>query len=140
MYAAKERKRGYNQATLLGRYLGLRLGVPCQSDFLYRIRDTGADEQTGDCSDRKQNLDGAFSVSERRPRDSGPADTPDRRYLYDGTTAEHCSGLLKSCGAAEVYIASLAAGINQRELPQTVDIQPHMNGDSGSGRSNTETE
>lgn len=40
MYAAKERKRGYNQATLLGRYLGLRLGVPCQSDFLYRIRDT----------------------------------------------------------------------------------------------------
>ena len=91
--------------------------------------------------DRKRNLDGAFSVSEAAGRE-----IPGRRILLiddiytTGTTAEHCSGLLKSCGAAEVYIASLAAGINQRELPQTVDIQPHMNGDSGSGRSNTETE
>lgn len=140
MYAAKERKRGYNQAALLGRYLGLRLGVPCQSDFLYRIRDTAPMSRLG-LRDRKRNLDGAFSVSEAAGRE-----IPGRRILLiddiytTGTTAEHCSGLLKSRGAAEVYIASLAAGINQRELPQTADIQPHMNGDFGSGRSNTETE
>lgn len=132
MYAGKKRKRGYNQAELLGKYLGRRLGVPCLSNILSRIRDTAPMSKLG-LRDRKRNLDGAFLVSESAKREiSG------RRILLiddiytTGTTAEHCSKLLKSRGAAQVYIASLAAGINQKELPKTADLQPSPDGDAGS--------
>ena len=117
MYAAKERERGYNQAALLGRYLRQRTGIPCRTDCLFRIRPTAPMNKLG-LRERKRNLDGAFEVS-----DAGRRILPGKRvFLIDdiyttGTTAERCSEKLKSAGAADVTAASLASGINQRELP-----------------------
>ena len=117
MYAAKERERGYNQAALLGRYLSQRTGIPCRTDCLFRIRPTAPMNKLG-LRERKRNLDGAFEVS-----DAGRRILPGKRvFLIDdiyttGTTAERCSEKLKSAGAADVTAASLASGINQRELP-----------------------
>lgn len=117
MYPAKEKERGYNQSALLGRYLGKLSAAECRTDILYRVRSTAPMNRLG-AKERKRNLDGAFSVSEEgRKFLSGK-----RVLLIDdiyttGTTMEHCSQLIRACGASEIIAVSLAAGINQRELP-----------------------
>ena len=117
MYAAKEKERGYNQSALLGKYLSGLTGIPCRTDCLCRVRPTVPMNRLG-LQERKRNLDGAFQVS-----DIGCRILKGKRiFLVDdiyttGTTAERCSETLKAAGAADVTAASLASGLNQRELP-----------------------
>ena len=117
MYPAKEKKRGYNQAALLGKYLGERTKTPFRSDCLLRVRQTAPMNQLG-ARERKKNLDKAFQV-----KDTAKSCLFGKRVLLiddiytTGTTAEHCSEVLKACGASEVIIVTIAAGVNQRELP-----------------------
>ena len=118
MYAAKERERGYNQAALLGTFLGRRSGKDFRRDCLLRIRDTVPMNKLG-AKDRRKNLQGAFRVTA-----AGRQIFPGKRVLLiddiytTGTTAEYCSALMKECGARSVTVATVAAGRNQRELPR----------------------
>ncbi len=118
MYSEKERERGYNQAALLGRFLGEMTGTECRCDCLLRVRSTVPMNRLG-ARDRRKNLDGAFEVTS-----PGKKLLSGRRVLLiddiytTGTTAEHCSELLKECGAVSVTVATVAAGRNQRVLPQ----------------------
>ena len=118
MYSAKERKRGYNQAALLGKYLGEWTEKEFRSDCLLRVRQTAPMNQLG-ARERKKNLDKAFLV-----RDAAKSCLLGKRVLLiddiytTGTTAEHCSEVLKAGGASEVTIVTIAAGVNQRELPK----------------------
>ena len=118
MYAAKEKERGYNQAALLGEFLGRRAGAECRCDCLLRVRPTVPMSRLN-ARQRRENLDGAFLVSR-----TGKRVLPGKRVLLvddlytTGTTVEHCSFLLKACGAAEVTVATVASGRNQRRLPE----------------------
>jgi ComF family protein len=64
MHRAKLRRRGYNQAELLGRALGRRLGVRCEAAFL-RKRTERAAQSTLPRDQRASNVRGAFVASQR---------------------------------------------------------------------------
>lgn len=120
MYPAKEKVRGYNQAVLLGKYLGERTGKECRTDCLLRVRATVPMNRLN-AKERRKNLDHAFCAGT-----AAQSVIPGKRVLLiddiytTGTTAEHCSEILKSCGAASVTVATIAAGVNQRELPDII--------------------
>lgn len=138
MYRKKEARRGYNQAALLAMFTGKRLNVEYRDDLLLRVRPTEPMNQL-DPRQRHRNLDGAFAVTR-----AGYRVLPGKRVLLvddiytTGTTTEYCSRLLKQEGAVSVTILSLAAGRNQRilpDLPDGQDRRAHMRTDSCSGES-----
>lgn len=118
MFKKKEKKRGYNQAALLAEFTAKRLGLPYCADAIERTRNTAPMNRL-DARERRRNLENAFKVTE-----AGRTAVNGRRVMLvddiytTGTTTEHCAEALKQVGAAEVTVLSLAAGRNQRELPQ----------------------
>jgi ComF family protein len=100
-------RRGHNQAALIARTVGRRLGVPIEFDGVRRIRATRA--QTGlDRSERRRNLIGAFAcrahVTER-----AVAVVDD--VMTTGATLTAMARCLKGAGASEVHVWTLARTI-----------------------------
>ena len=66
LHATRRRERGYNQAELLARVCGRRLGLPVRPDLLERVRATPP--QVGlSAADRRTNVAGAFATTARAP-------------------------------------------------------------------------
>ncbi len=124
MYRKKERRRGYNQAAVLARFTAVKLGVEYNGDILIRTRDTPPMSKLG-ARERRKNLEGAFLVTEygRELLRGRNVMLVDDIYTM-GVTAEYCSRALKEAGAVSVTVMSIAAGRNQRELPQVPEIKP----------------
>ena len=99
------RERGYNQAALLARVLGLELGVPVDEGILARIRHTRP--QVGlNVAQRQANLLGAF-----QPIGNGAS----HRCLLlvddvctSGSTLRHAAAALRQGGASQVWAYTLA--------------------------------
>lgn len=118
MYKKKEKKRGYNQAALLGKYLAKSLNIQYSETVLFRVRDTEPmNSLTG--KQREENLIGAFHVDKQGAEQvSGKMVILVDDIYTTGTTANHCSSILKGAGAKEVLLFSFASGRNQRPLPE----------------------
>jgi ComF family protein len=98
------RQRGFNQALLLSRMVAERIGVPLDTDLLYKKKETPP--QVGlSRRARTGNLKGAFGV--RRKLDGGRVLLIDD-VITTGATAGECSKALLRAGAAEVSVALLA--------------------------------
>lgn len=98
------RQRGYNQAALLARRLGLELGRPVL-DVLARARPTGQQHRLNR-AERLRNLRGAFIV---RP----DARAPPRVILVDdilttSATLEACAAVLRAAGCEHVVGVTIA--------------------------------
>ena len=121
MYREKERSRGYNQAALLAEFTAERLGVPWFR-ALERVRSTVPMNKLS-AAERKKNLDDAFRVTDRgREWISGKHVMLVDDIYTTGTTAGKCAEVLKAAGADRVTVLSLAAGRNQRELPDAPEV------------------
>jgi ComF family protein len=99
VHAARERQRGYNQASLLARELGLELELPVL-EILERRRATLRQHGLGKAA-RLHNLRGAFALR-------GGAAAPASLILVDdilttSATLESCAGVLRAGGAGSVY-------------------------------------
>lgn len=109
LHRRRLRKRGFNQAHLLGRGVAGQDGIVLDGRVLYRRRST--QPQTGlSRRQRHKNIQGAFAV--RRPQ------RVDRRkvLLVDdvfttGATAEACARALMEAGAARVDVLTLARAV-----------------------------
>jgi len=110
LHRRRLRQRGYNQAWLLARQVFGDKSAPqapvLRRDVLVRHRDTPA--QTGLAGDqRRQNLHGAFSVSDRR-------DVSEKHVLVvddvvtTGETIRACADALLAAGARRVDALSMA--------------------------------
>ncbi|MDR6961132.1 ComF family protein [Pseudomonas brassicacearum] len=100
------RQRGFNQATLLARWLSGPLQIPCEENLLRRIQDTPA-QQALDAQARRRNLRQAFALSpgaSLRNRHLALVDD----VLTTGATAEALARLLLDAGAARVDVYCLA--------------------------------
>lgn len=105
---ARLRERGYNQAVLIARPLSLRIGTPCLTDGLIRVRDTRS--QVGlSFIQRQKNVENAFEGVEKKI--SG------RRVLLvddvatSSATMNACAGALLAAGAQDVLGLTIARAI-----------------------------
>lgn len=99
-------QRGFNQSELLAREVARRLGVPLVNGALARTRHAPAQSGLSSAA-RRRNVAGLFRVSGR------PAIAGRRILLVDdvlttGATAQAAAKALKSAGAAQVAVVTLA--------------------------------
>lgn len=104
-------QRGYNQAEVLAEQIGRELGVHVVSDLLIRSRRTRAQKNLNS-HERAQNLDGAFSISEKWKNCRGKLN---RVMIIDdiyttGSTVNVCAKTLRQAGIQEIYFGVLCAG------------------------------
>jgi ComF family protein len=121
LFAARQRQRGFNQATLLAEAAVKRLrgldptwNLRVHPHALSRIKDTGALYRMNP-SERRHGLRGAFRVidaSALRGREILLIDD----IMTTGATARECSRVLLAAGAAKVWVATAARA--QPELTQ----------------------
>ena len=105
LHPARQRERGFNQATLLAELLSAHAAIPCRP-LLKRIRYTTT--QTAlDRSERMENLHNAFRLRKN-------ADVRGLRMLLiddvltTGSTLSECARVLKRAGAKSVHAATAA--------------------------------
>jgi ComF family protein len=105
LHPARQRERGFNQASLLAELLSAHTSIPCRP-LLKRIRYTTT--QTAlDRSERMENLHNAFRLRKN-------ADVRGLRVLLiddvltTGSTLSECARVLKRAGARSVHAATAA--------------------------------
>ncbi|PZR74190.1 MAG: amidophosphoribosyltransferase [Chthoniobacterales bacterium] len=105
LHSARERERGFNQATLLAELLSRRIGTPLRP-VLERIRYTTT-QTAYDRAERMENLRDAFRLRKK-------ADVRELRVLLiddvltTGSTLSECARVLKEAGALFVHAATAA--------------------------------
>ena len=112
IHASKYRQRGYNQAGILAKGIGKRLGIPVAAHFLIRNRKTLPQKKLSD-KERLRNLSEAFQLNEKFARQEN--NKVAKVLLVDdiyttGSTIEVCTNVLKSNGISEVFFIVLCIG------------------------------
>jgi ComF family protein len=107
MHHARERRRGYNQAYLLAKEAGKRLGLPVIPQILSRLSNTPPQTKSFSAQERKANVRGSF----RCPHPflvNGLEVVLVDDVCTTGATLEACAIALKEAGAASVWGLTLA--------------------------------
>ena len=104
MGAGKERRRGYNQAELLARALGRRIGTACDMTLLTR-RAERATQSTLPKRARAANVRGAFAASSRV---KGKSILVVDDICTTGETLRACATALRRAGASRVCAITVA--------------------------------
>ena len=108
LYYKKERRRGFNQSSLLAKYLSDYTGVGLVSSSLYRVRNTVVMHNLSK-SERVKNVKAAFKLK-------NPCKIIGKRVLLvddiltTGATIEECGRVLYEGGASEVMALTLSRG------------------------------
>ena len=107
MAPAKERRRGYNQAALLGRALARRIGAGCDMTLLRRAGER-ATQSTLPKRERAANVRGAFSAASRV---KGKSILVVDDICTTGETLRACATALLGQGASRVCAITVAKAI-----------------------------
>lgn len=107
LHPQREQERGFNQATIIGRALALKVGLPFDEKSLVRTTHSEKHRAGMDASGRRDSVAKAFSVSYPR-RVAG-----ERVLLIDdvfttGATVSSCAEVLLEAGASEVLVLTVA--------------------------------
>lgn len=106
LHPSRERRRGYNQASLLASRVGALTGIP-NLDGLRRIRST--EHQVGlGAIERLRNVEGAFAIQLGVRSPAGRRLVLIDDVLTTGSTVNACATELRAAGAAEVWVVTLA--------------------------------
>ncbi|MCD5410742.1 MAG: ComF family protein [Clostridiales bacterium] len=106
LFVAKKRKRGFNQAELLAKYLGEHIKVRHDINVLGRIKETETMHMLTK-EQRRENVKGVFSVED-------PTQIPLKNILLvddiytTGATIKECSEVLLNAGASKVTAVAFA--------------------------------
>lgn len=113
LYHKKKRRRGFNQAALLAKYLGSKTGVEVDVSNLIRTRNTRIMHQLSRM-DRRENVRGAFQLKKPNEIFNKSVLLIDD-ILTTGSTIEECGKILYGAGAEEVIAMTFARGILDKE-------------------------
>lgn len=102
LHGRRERERGYNQAGLLARHAGERLGIPVANRALVRHRSTRPQARMPGAEERLRNVQDAFSA--RKPYVFvGAVVVVVDDVTTTGATLEACARVLRAHGAERVH-------------------------------------
>jgi len=109
MFAAKERQRGFNQAALMGKFLGQIVGAPCLDHALVRTEPTRPMRGLSP-TERMENIKGKFAFNEKY----GKMLEGKRVLLIDdfyttGSTARECQQALLEASPKDIVFLAFAA-------------------------------
>ena len=107
MHWAKERRRGYNQAELLARALGKRLGIECDPNLLTKRQENDTQSLLARAA-RRENVRKSFEAS---PRASGKSILIVDDICTTGETFRACARELVGAGAQRVCAISVAKAV-----------------------------
>lgn len=107
LYAAKKRRRGYNQAEAFARALGRELSLPVEAGMVRRVRETTPQKELND-RQRRENLKGAFRFSPGGSRYSRILVVDD--IYTTGSTVDAVAKALLSGGVEDVYFICISIG------------------------------
>lgn len=107
LYKGKERRRGYNQATLLARIMGEKLDIPVEEKLVVRNKNTRPLKLLNP-EERLNNLKKAFILMENGVKLKRVIIIDD--IYTTGSTIDTLAELLVKCGIDEVYFVTLAIG------------------------------
>ena len=117
MYWKGLRKRGYNQAALLARFLGEETGMPvCPA--LRKCRDT-AQQHTLHARERRKNLQGAYRVRKGISL-KGKSLLLCDDVVTTGSTLLEAAQTLRDAGAARVYAVTVCKTVRRGDMPGEV--------------------
>ncbi len=107
LHPLRRRERGYNQAEVLARAIGKRMGIPVL-DILQRVRNTTTQTHF-DRKQRMKNLHKAFKIR------STPSIEKAQILLVDdvlttGSTLDECAKELLAAGSGPVYALAIGRG------------------------------
>lgn len=109
LHPRRLRQRGYNQASLLARELGKRIGLPVIEDCLARVKQAQPQVRAVDVEERHRNVADAFVCRDERVKDKQVIVVDD--VCTSGATLESCAAALKNKGARSVWGLTLAREI-----------------------------
>jgi ComF family protein len=107
LHAKRERERGHNQAAVLARELARATDLELDEYVLARRVHTERHRAGMDARARRESVTGAFEVR-------APKQISGRRVLLiddvftTGATVSACAAVLKSAGAADVFVLTIA--------------------------------
>ena len=107
LHPSRKRKRGYNQAEWIAKGISDVLHIPVDTHTLYRVRRTKPQKKLNDI-ERKQNLQGAFSVKCALPSNACILLVDD--IYTTGSTVDEAARCLQAAGECKVYVAAVAIG------------------------------
>jgi ComF family protein len=107
LHPARQREREFNQAEVLARWAGARLGLPVVAAL--RRRRYTLTQTNFHRDERLANLAGAFAARPGAVRDGQTVALVDD-VLTTGSTADACARALREAGAAAVVVITVARG------------------------------
>lgn len=107
LHRRRKARRGYNQAGLLAKAVGRRMGIPVYERLLVRVRDTVPQKKLN-CPERQNNLKKAFIMPENDVKLKTILVFDD--IYTTGATIDEAARALKAAGAERVCFIALACG------------------------------
>ncbi|SNS49325.1 comF family protein [Anaerovirgula multivorans] len=109
LYPERERKRGYNQAHLLAKYISRNLDIEYKKGNLIRVKNTKVMHNLSR-KQRRENLKNAFQVKDKQAVDGRDILLVDDIFTT-GATADACSRVLMGEGAKSITVLTFARGV-----------------------------
>lgn len=107
LHIKRQRKRGYNQATVLAKALEKYLKLPVDDKFLIRVKNTVPQKEL-ETKERKNNIEKAFQTSSNVIKYRKVILVDD--IYTTGATINECAKVLKKAGVQEVYYVAACIG------------------------------
>ena len=102
-------QRGYNQAELIAKELGVHAKIPVVTDWLCRQENTLPQKELS-AQERFQNLQGAFAVKEAELYTNINCVIIIDDIYTTGSTIEACSQVMRKIGVQNIYFLCLCSG------------------------------
>lgn len=105
---SRQRKRGYNQATLIAEGIGKRMNIPVFPDYVVRKKNTAPLRGQNLC-ERQNNLKKAFNIRQNDVKLKTIIIIDD--IYTTGSTIDEVTATLKEFGTERVYFVVMACGV-----------------------------
>lgn len=110
LHPSKQKKRGYNQASLLAKQLGGLCKIPVREDVLFRLQRTAVQKHLNH-TQRQNNMKKAFHIDENDVKLNKIILVDD--VYTTGNTIEAAARVLQEHGVKSVFFVTLAVGFGR---------------------------